>query len=98
MMTILHHADKAGPNPRMAAQDAYARLQYAHKHLTPVHRLAYRVALALRWLLRLPGPGPRRNAARASLAILLGRAAPPFGAPPAQALVPRRREAAAVQP
>ncbi len=97
VMTILHHADKAGPNPRMAAQDAYARLQYAHKHLTPAHRVAYRAALALRWLLRLPGRGPRRNAARASLGILLGRAAPPFGAPPAQALVPRRHEAAAVQ-
>lgn len=98
VMTILHHADKAGPSPRMAAQDAYARLQYAHKHLTPVHRVAYRAALALRWLLRLPGRGPRRSAARASLAILLGRAAPPFGSPPAQALVPRRHEAAAVQP
>ena len=97
LMTILHHADKAGPNPRMAAQDAYARLQYAYKHLTPGHRAAYRAALALRWLLRLPGRGPRRNAARASLAILFGRAAPPFGAPPAQALVPRRRRTAAVQ-
>jgi GT2 family glycosyltransferase len=98
LMTILHYADKAGPNPRMAAQDAYARLQYAHKHLTRAHRAAYRAALVLRWLLRLPGRGPRREAARASLAILFGRAAPPFGAPPGQALVPRHREAAAVRP
>jgi GT2 family glycosyltransferase len=96
VMTILHHADKAGPNPRMAAQDAYARLQYASKHLTRAHRGAYRAALALRWLLRLAGRGPRRQAARAALAILLGRAAPPFGDPPGQAVVPRRREAAAV--
>jgi N-acetylglucosaminyl-diphospho-decaprenol L-rhamnosyltransferase len=97
-MTILHHADKAGPNPRMAAQDAYARLQYANKHLTRAHRAAYRAALTLRFILRLPGRGPRPQAARAALAILLGRAAPPFGAPPGQAVAPRRREVAAVRP
>lgn len=90
VMTILHHADKAGPNPRMAAQDAYARLQYARKHLTPAHGAAYRSALALRWLLRLVAGGQRRDTARAALGILLGRAAPPFGAPPGQAVAPRR--------
>ena len=90
VMTILHHADKAGPNPRMAAQDAYARLQYARKHLAPVHSAAYRSALALRWLLRLVAGGQRRDTARAALGILVGRAAPPFGAPPGQAVVPRR--------
>lgn len=99
VMTILHHADKAGVNPRMAAQDAYARLQYARKHLTPVHGAIYRSALALRWLLRLPAGGTRRDAARAALGILLGRAAPPFGAPPEQAVAPRgRREVPAVGP
>jgi N-acetylglucosaminyl-diphospho-decaprenol L-rhamnosyltransferase len=96
LMTILHHADKAGVNPRMVAQDAYARLQYARKHFPPAHRAAYRAALALRWLLRFGTGGPRRRAARAALGILLGRAAPPFGAPPGQAVVLRRREAAAV--
>jgi len=96
LMTILHHADKAGPSPRMAAQHAFARLQYAHKHLGAMHREAYRAALALRWFLRFPASGPRRTAARASLSILLGRGAPPFGTPPGQALVPRRREAVAV--
>jgi N-acetylglucosaminyl-diphospho-decaprenol L-rhamnosyltransferase len=99
LMTILHHADKAGVNPRMAAQDAYARLQYAHKHLTPAHGAAYRSALALRWLLRLAAGGARRTAARAALGILFGRAAPPFGAPPGQAVAPRRpREVPAVGP
>jgi len=99
VMTILHHADKAGVNPRMIAQDAFARLQYANKHLTPLHRAAYRSALSLRWLLRFAAGGSRRHAARAALGILLGRAAPPFGAPPHQALVPRRRrETAAVGP
>ena len=99
VMTILHHADKAGVNPRMAAQDAYARLQYARKHLTPVHGAVYRSALALRWLLRLAAGSARRDAARAALGILLGRAAPPFGAPPEQAVAPRRRrEVPAVGP
>lgn len=98
-MTILHHADKAGVNPRMVAQDAYARLQYARKHLTPVHGAAYRMALALRWLLRLAAGGTRRTAARAALGILLGRTAPPFGAPPGQAVAPRRsHEVPAVGP
>jgi GT2 family glycosyltransferase len=89
-MTILHHADKAGVKPRLAAQDAYARLQYARKHFPAAHRSAYRAALALRWLLRLPGRGARQEAARAALAILLGRGAPPFGAPPGQAVAVRR--------
>jgi hypothetical protein len=83
----------------MAAQDAYARLQYAHKHLTALHGAAYRAALALRWLLRFAAGGARRDAARAALGILLGRAAPPFGAPPGQAVAPRpHREAPAVGP
>ncbi|HET8606466.1 MAG TPA: glycosyltransferase family 2 protein [Gaiellaceae bacterium] len=96
-MTILHHADKAGVSARMTAQDAYARVQYARKHFGAAHRAAYRGALTLRWLLRLAAPAPRRPAARAALAILLGRAAPPFGPPPAQAVAPRRLEAAAVE-
>jgi GT2 family glycosyltransferase len=89
-MTIVHHADKAGVRPRMVAQDAFARMQYAHKHFPAAHRSAYRAALALRWVLRLPGRGARRDAARAALTILLGRGAPPFGAPPGQAVVVRR--------
>jgi N-acetylglucosaminyl-diphospho-decaprenol L-rhamnosyltransferase len=89
-MTILHHADKAGVKPRMVAQDVYARLQYADKHFPVFHRSAYRAAIALRWLLRLPGRGVRRDAARAALAIALGRGAPPFGAPPGQAVAVRR--------
>ncbi len=31
-MTILHHAAKGGIRPRMMAQDAFTRLQYARKH------------------------------------------------------------------
>ena len=35
IMTIVHHAGKGGRDPRMAAQDAYARRQYARKHFSP---------------------------------------------------------------
>ena len=44
IMTVLHHADKAGVNPKMAAQDAYARKQYSRKHFSPdiaVHTSAH---------------------------------------------------------
>ena len=40
-MTIVHHAGKGGVRPRMVAQDAYTRKQYAEKHFGPVHRRAY---------------------------------------------------------
>ena len=32
-MTILHHADKAGVNPKIEAQNAYTRMQYAPQAL-----------------------------------------------------------------
>ena len=51
-MTIVHHAGKAGIRPRMAAQDAFTRMQLARKHFSPVHRLTYESALALGYLIR----------------------------------------------
>ena len=39
-MTIVHHAGKAGVRPRMVAQDAYTRRQYARKHFGPPARVA----------------------------------------------------------
>jgi GT2 family glycosyltransferase len=98
-MTILHHADKSPDNPRRRAQDAFSRLQFAHKHFSTAHRFFYRSALATRYGLRMFSPdGNRRAASRAGLAITLGRMEPPFGAPPAQAVRLReddRREPAA---
>jgi GT2 family glycosyltransferase len=95
-MTILHHANKAGFSEKMSAQDAYAWRQYLAKNFTPGRRLAATAALSLRFGLRATLGGrdkqvneERRRAARASLATLLGRRPPPFGPPPAQALVPR---------
>ena len=40
-MTIVHHAGKGGVRPRMVAQDAFARRQYAHKHFAQPGRTAY---------------------------------------------------------
>ena len=91
-MTIVHHAGKGGVRPRMVAQDAYARRQYAQKHFSPPRRAAYVGALMFGHVLRTVGAGgggeavQRRAAARRALATLAGRAEPPFGAPPSTAL------------
>ncbi|HEV7807484.1 MAG TPA: glycosyltransferase family 2 protein [Solirubrobacteraceae bacterium] len=93
-MTIVHHAGKGGIRPRMIAQDAFARGQYARKHFGPVRRAAYLAAVALRHALRALAPGRgaeqrlRRQAGRTALATLAGRLEPPFGAPPPTALAP----------
>lgn len=93
-MTIIHHAGKGGVRPRMVAQDAYTRVQYARKHFTPATRAAYLGAIALRHAIRALAPGGdehagnRRAAARLALRTMTGRTEPPFGAPPATALAP----------
>jgi hypothetical protein len=89
LMTILHHADKAGVNPRMAAQAAAARKHFAHKHFSFPHRYAYLAALSLRYLLRYPFGADRRSEARRALRVLSGLDEPPFGPPPRQAVRPR---------
>jgi N-acetylglucosaminyl-diphospho-decaprenol L-rhamnosyltransferase len=97
-MTILHHADKAGVNPKMAAQDAVSRVHYARKHFSAPHRAAYLGSLCARYTLRLAWPGGDRErrrltheAARRSLRVVFGRERPPFGDPPAQAVAIRSR-------
>jgi GT2 family glycosyltransferase len=91
-MTILHHAEKAGINPKMTAQDVFTRLQYAGKNYSPVHRGLNFSVLALRYLTRavpLGANGAARSAAsRRALRILFGLDAPPFGEPPRQAVAP----------
>ncbi len=86
LMTILHHAGKAGPNPRLAAQDAYARMQYARKHFSALHQVAYATALGVGYCLRLAAPieSERRSSARAALKTLVGASGPPYGTPPVQ--------------
>jgi hypothetical protein len=86
-MTILHHAGKAGVNPKMEAQNAIAKLHFARKHFGRTHRIAFDAALILRYLLRgaLPGGGDegrsRRAASLRALRTISGFTAPPFGEP-----------------
>ena len=93
-MTIVHHAGKAGVRPRMVAQDAYTRRQYARKHFGAPRRLAYLSAVGLGQALRAAAPGrgeadaQRRAAARLALRTLFGATEPPFGAPPRTAIPP----------
>ena len=92
VMTVLHHAGRERADPRLAAQDAYSRIQFAEKHFSAPHRTAYKGALALGYVLRGAPSGrarsDQRHAARAALRVLTGLDGPPFGPPPAQALVP----------
>lgn len=92
LMTILHHAEKAGINPKMASQDAFTRVQYARKHFSPLHCAAYFAALGARYVLRFAASpvmhqgAEKRAAAVRALGMLLRLSAPPFGAPPAVAV------------
>lgn len=52
-ITIMHHAGKAGVQPRREAQVAYARLQDARKHFSPPRAAAYRATLVINHILRL---------------------------------------------
>jgi GT2 family glycosyltransferase len=92
-MTIIHHADKAGIKPRLEAQGAYARRQFARKHFAPPHRAAFLAGVAARHAIRAAVRRPgneidreRSAAARLALRTLLGHASPPFGAPPPTAI------------
>ena len=104
-MTILHHARKAGINPRIEAQDAFARRQYAQKHFTRLHRIAYFSAIASRYALRYAVAGlrpdtrdARRAASRRALRTLLRSEEPPYMSPPPQALHPRNNSTDDSQP
>jgi N-acetylglucosaminyl-diphospho-decaprenol L-rhamnosyltransferase len=93
-MTILHHAEKAGINPKMAAQQAVARLHYARKFLPPAHRAAFVGSMFAHYGVRyvLGGSG-RRAESRRALRILLGLDEPPFGRPAQLAVAPRDESA-----
>jgi N-acetylglucosaminyl-diphospho-decaprenol L-rhamnosyltransferase len=96
VMTIIHHAEKAGVNPKMTAQDAFTRLQYAHKHFSRTHRAVYVAALCIRYLARYPLGNARREASRRALRTIFGLDGPPFGAPP-EVSVQRRDGVAALE-
>jgi N-acetylglucosaminyl-diphospho-decaprenol L-rhamnosyltransferase len=83
-MTILHHDGKAGINPNIESLAAHTRMMYARKYFSPVHRLLYGIAVALRHLVRsvYAGRGEtgrlKRAANRRAIATLLGRAPVPY--------------------
>jgi hypothetical protein len=81
-VTIRHFEQEHWANPRILAQSAYSRLQFACKNLR--HPRAYRLALAFRYGLRLSvysmpwkrASADRRAAARAALVAVLRERAP----------------------
>lgn len=94
LMTIVHHAGKAGVDPRIEALNAYTRVVYARKHFSPPHRFAHWLALTLRHGLRAVYAGrgesarQRRAASRHVAAALTGRAPVPNGSPTPRAVRP----------
>jgi GT2 family glycosyltransferase len=90
-MTILHHSGKGGTRPKMTAQDAFTRRQYAHKHFSRPRRAAYLVAVGVGHLVRLilhdgESRPESKEAARLALRTLTGRESAPFRCPPQTAL------------
>jgi N-acetylglucosaminyl-diphospho-decaprenol L-rhamnosyltransferase len=84
-IAIIHHAGKAGVQPRREAQMAYARLQYAKKHFSPPGAAAYHAILVMGHVMRLAilrcrGATDSSSAPASAMAlkVLLGRSAPPF--------------------
>jgi N-acetylglucosaminyl-diphospho-decaprenol L-rhamnosyltransferase len=89
LVTIRHHESERSASPRMEAQSAYARLQFARKHFSRIS--PYRWAMALRYALRagIPGGSRRRQeAGRAALTAVLDEVPPLVPpAPSAQATI-----------
>jgi GT2 family glycosyltransferase len=103
-MRIVHHFSKAGFNPRGHAQFALAHRLYAAKHFSPAHRLAFVVALATHYAIRivvyrlLHRSDPRGpEAMRRALAAVLGAAEPPYEPLAPTAVRPREAGEAHVQ-
>jgi GT2 family glycosyltransferase len=84
LVTIRHFESERSASPRMEAQAAYARLQFARKHFSRIS--PYRWAMALRYALRAGLPVARgrdqrrREAGRAALATVIDEV-PPIVAP-----------------
>jgi len=84
-MTIVHHSGKAGVVPRMIAQDAYSRKQYARKYFGPVRRRLYLSALGVGHIVRAAAA----DAAEDSVKRREGaRGEAPFRPPPPTAVTP----------
>jgi GT2 family glycosyltransferase len=87
LMTIVHHAGKAGVKPSIESLIAYTRIVYARKHFSPAHRAVYAGAVLLGHSLRAvyAGSGEQgrciKHANRQVVATLLGRVPVPHGPP-----------------
>ena len=84
-LEILHHTRRAGVDGRLAAQEAFARRQYAAKHFGVVRRALYLTVTAAGYALRANSArgggsagGRRREAADRALRVLCGIDPPPF--------------------
>ncbi len=103
-MTILHHEGKAGVKPSIESLNAYTRTMYARKHFSPAHRSLYTGAVLLRHSLRsiYAGRGEpgrrRREASRAAVKTLVGKAPVPYGPPSRFSVRPRATVDEAVAP
>ena len=97
VMTVLHHGGEYRTDPRLFAQDAYSRIQFADERRFSPRHIGRPTAARWRYgnALRAAAPGSarrgQRHAARAALRVLLGQDGPPFGSPPGQALSLRSR-------
>lgn len=96
-MEIVHHAGKKGWNPRAEAQYTLARKLYAAKHFSPLHRLAFLLAVAVRYLVRLAAfrvtrepPAEGVASLRRALRVLAGLEGPPYEPQPPCAVRPRQ--------
>lgn len=91
-MTIIHHAGKAGVVPKMVAQNAFARLQYARKHFGKIYGAVYLGVYSLNHVVRAVAPSRRQDDARRTAARLalrtLVRGTAPYEPPPPTALRP----------
>ena len=91
MMTIIHHAGKAGRNARMAAQEP-TRVGSTPQAFSAAHRALYFSALGARHAVRAVVPGlepdrsrARRAASRRALRTLMHPSDPPPFCPPPHA-------------
>jgi N-acetylglucosaminyl-diphospho-decaprenol L-rhamnosyltransferase len=90
IMTIVHHAGKAGIKPRMMSQEVYARRQYARKYFSGAHRTAYLSGIAARHLIRAAAAARsdtedarrRVTASRSAVRTLMHPSEAPFCQPP----------------
>jgi GT2 family glycosyltransferase len=91
VMTIIHRAGKAGWVPKMIAQSAFARRQYARKHFSAPYASAYLAASSLNYVIRAAisrsrGDEVQHESARLAIRALIGRDGAPYEPPPPTAL------------